>query len=214
MIELLVVAFGPAGLAGSEDVVGSDHLKVRCTKSNPHTSFSDVDECISVIGNTCFYKVSKGSRQEFFGGLLLRYLPICFAFSCNMFCFTSQCFTLPRNTFALPRNTSLLPFLLRHMSISAQLLPAQRPSMDQLIEFYFELGIKYADIVLMLNRHGYVIENESKLKQILRSRSLSRRKQYGNLQDVVSFIREQLLYSDNCTDTDECILDVESMAHE
>lgn len=35
--------------------------------------------------------------------------------------------------------------------------------MDQLIEFYFELGIKYADVVLLLNSHGYVI-SECKLK--------------------------------------------------
>ncbi len=71
------------------------------------------------------------------------------------------------------------------------LLPAQRPSMDQLIEFYFELGIRYADIVLLLSGHGYVISNH---KRILRSRGLSRRKQYSNLQDAVGFIREQLLY--------------------
>ena len=61
------------------------------------------------------------------------------------------------------------------MSLSTQLPPARHPSMDQLIEFYFELSIKYADIVLLLNGHGYVI-SESKLKQTVRSRGLSRRK--------------------------------------
>ena len=39
--------------------------------------------------------------------------------------------------------------------------------MDQLIEFYFELSIKYADIVLLLNdKHAYEI-SESKIKRIL-----------------------------------------------
>lgn len=41
--------FGPAGLAEwLEDAVGIDFLKVHCTKSNPHASFSD-DENTSVI---------------------------------------------------------------------------------------------------------------------------------------------------------------------
>ncbi len=79
----------------------------------------------------------KGHDGNFFEDYL-RYLAICFAFSCN--------------TFALPHNTFLPSFLLSHTSISEQ-----RPSMDQLTEFYFELDIKYADIVLLLNSHGYVI---------------------------------------------------------
>ncbi len=45
-VALLVVAFGPASLARwSEGVV--DCLKVR---SNPCVSFSDADQCFSVIG--------------------------------------------------------------------------------------------------------------------------------------------------------------------
>ena len=56
--------------------------------------------------------------------------------------------------------------------------------MDQLIELYFELGFKYADIVSLLNdKHGYEI-SESKLKQMLRMRRLTERKHYRFLQDA------------------------------
>ncbi len=72
------------------------------------------------------------------GPQLTSFLPACYLAIC----------------FAFSRNIFLLPFILSYMSISAQLLPAQCPSMDQLIEFYFELDIKYADTMLLLRTYG------------------------------------------------------------
>ena len=46
-----------------------------------------------------------------------------------------------------------------------------RPFMDQLIEFYIELGTMFA---------------ENKLKQILRAKCLSRRTQHNDLTDAVT----------------------------
>ena len=54
--------------------------------------------------------------------------------------------------------------------------------MDQLIELYFELGIKYANIVLLLNdKHDYEI-SESKHQLILTMRGLTKIKHYSDLQ--------------------------------
>ncbi len=67
--------------------------------------------------------------------------------------------------------------------------------MEQFIEFYFELGLKYKDIRSVLNtRHGFDV-SERHLKRILRKKGLSRRKSYSALVDLVDFISHQLQYS-------------------
>lgn len=50
-IASLSVTFFPAGVAGcSADAAGGNPLAVCGTESKPYTSFSDVNECISIIG--------------------------------------------------------------------------------------------------------------------------------------------------------------------
>ena len=60
--------------------------------------------------------------------------------------------------------------------ISIHFFPEHRHSMAQIITLYFELGIKFSDVVLRLNWHGYII-SESKLH-------LSRRTQSSDLEDT------------------------------
>ncbi len=67
--------------------------------------------------------------------------------------------------------------------------------MEQFIEFYFELGLKYKEIRAVLStRHGFYV-SEKHLKRILREKGLSRRKSYSALVDLVDFISHQLQYS-------------------
>lgn len=77
------------------------------------------------------------------------------------------------------RNTGYLPLQLatRHMSNIT----------GELKELYFKLGIKFVDIVLLLNeKHksftGYAI-SETKPKRILSTSRLSRRKRYNDLEN-------------------------------
>ncbi|KAK9978814.1 hypothetical protein ABG768_020552 [Culter alburnus] len=64
--------------------------------------------------------------------------------------------------------------------------------MERLIEFYFELGLKYKEMRSVLSsRHSYDV-SERHLKRILSERGLSRRKNYSSLVDLVDFIRNQL----------------------
>lgn len=67
--------------------------------------------------------------------------------------------------------------------------------MEQFIEVYFELGLKYKDMQSVLSsRHGFDI-SERHLKRILRERGLFRRKNYSSLVDLVDLIRNQLQLS-------------------
>ncbi|KAK1172320.1 hypothetical protein AOXY_G4861 [Acipenser oxyrinchus oxyrinchus] len=65
-------------------------------------------------------------------------------------------------------------------------------AIEQCIEFYFHLWLKYKDIVSVLyTRHGYVI-SERHLKRISKSRRLFRRKGYTEIEEVINFIHAQL----------------------
>lgn len=65
-------------------------------------------------------------------------------------------------------------------------------SLSGLIEFYFDFGIPYKDIAALLaHRHSYII-SERHLKRILKSCGLFRRKGYTSLDQVTSFILEEL----------------------
>ena len=67
--------------------------------------------------------------------------------------------------------------------------------MEQFIDFYFELGLKYKDITSVLgNRHGFLV-SERHLKRILRARGHARRHAYSELAVLVDFIHNQLQYS-------------------
>ncbi|XDV31020.1 hypothetical protein PO909_033797 [Leuciscus waleckii] len=67
--------------------------------------------------------------------------------------------------------------------------------MEQFIEVYFELGLKYKEMQAVLSsRHGFYI-SERHLKRILRERGLFRRKNYSSLVDLIDFIRNQLQFS-------------------
>lgn len=59
-----MVAFGPAAAGWLEDVVGSDHLNVHCTSSNPCATFSNVDECIFVIREVICASVIKMKNNK------------------------------------------------------------------------------------------------------------------------------------------------------
>lgn len=62
----------------------------------------------------------------------------------------------------------------------------------ELIKFYFNLGLKYKDITSVLAvRHRYIL-TERHLKRILRSCRLFRRKGYNDINEVITFITEQL----------------------
>lgn len=66
---------------------------------------------------------------------------------------------------------------------------------ESLIEFYFEIGLKYRDIKSVLRcRHGLHI-SERHLKRILCAKGLSRRKEYSELVDLIEFVSHQLQYS-------------------
>lgn len=60
------------------------------------------------------------------------------------------------------------------------------------IDFYFDLGLKYSDIVSVIaHRHG-VTMSERHLKRILRKRGHTRRKEFSDLAVLVEFINNQL----------------------
>lgn len=67
--------------------------------------------------------------------------------------------------------------------------------MEQFIEFYFKLGLKYKDIKSVLDRrHGFRI-SERHLERKLSARGHVRRKAYSHLAVLVEFISNQLQYS-------------------
>ncbi|XP_019737807.1 uncharacterized protein LOC109523234 isoform X1 [Hippocampus comes] len=64
-----------------------------------------------------------------------------------------------------------------------------------LIEFYFEIGLKYKDIKSVLDvKYGFQI-SERHLKRVLNQRGLFRRKTFNDLGVLVDFIRNQLQHS-------------------
>ena len=71
-------------------------------------------------------------------------------------------------------------------------------SRDDLVEFYFSLGIPYKQIAFTLSRkHGCLISERS-VKRVLRRNGLFRRKGYTNLETVVRFISRELQGSGSC----------------
>nr|XP_046264635.1 uncharacterized protein LOC124069481 [Scatophagus argus] len=67
--------------------------------------------------------------------------------------------------------------------------------MANLIGLYFDLGLTYKDIQrLLASRHRYII-SERHLKRILKSSHLSQRQEYTSLDQVITFIHEQLQIS-------------------
>ena len=63
---------------------------------------------------------------------------------------------------------------------------------DSLIRLYFDMGVPYKDIAYILTvNHGTVISVRH-IKRILRGMTLSRRRNYSTLSDIVDFILGQL----------------------
>ncbi|KAJ8048761.1 hypothetical protein HOLleu_01207 [Holothuria leucospilota] len=65
---------------------------------------------------------------------------------------------------------------------------------DTLIKLYFDLDMKYKDILLTLAQRHNIIISERHLKRRLKSLKLYRR-QYSDLADVTSYISQQLIGS-------------------
>lgn len=63
---------------------------------------------------------------------------------------------------------------------------------DSIIQLYFEMGLKYADITRALAVYHQIIITERHLKRILKKLGLFRRKEYSNVVDVISFVEQQL----------------------
>jgi len=61
-----------------------------------------------------------------------------------------------------------------------------------LIQHYFDLGLKYEEILHILSVKHRIIISMKTLKQILGRNGLFRRKNYDNLFDVIQFIGEEL----------------------
>ena len=65
-------------------------------------------------------------------------------------------------------------------------------TVESLIRVYFNLGLPYKDItVLLARRHRYILSKRH-LKRILKSSRLSRHKKYSSFERVITFISEQL----------------------
>ncbi len=122
---------------------------------------------------------------------LLRSLAKIFAFPRKYICVLSRNFAFPRKTLAFSLPVQHFLFTLRLMWFRQ----LRTFIMEQFIEFYFELGLKYKEIRAVLStRHGFYV-SERHLKRILREKGLSRRKSYSALADLVDFISHQLQYS-------------------
>ncbi|KAF7649092.1 hypothetical protein LDENG_00147410 [Lucifuga dentata] len=61
-----------------------------------------------------------------------------------------------------------------------------------LIQFYFHLGLKYADIVWVLAVKHRIVISLTSLKWILKDNRLFRRKNFDDIADVIQFIKTQL----------------------
>ncbi len=103
--------------------------------------------------------------------------------------------------FAFPRKTLAFSLPVQHFLFTLRLLWFRQLRtfiMEQFIEFYFELGLKYKEIRAVLStRHGFYV-SERHLKRILREKGLSRRKSssviscstLGNFMDVHEMQRQ------------------------
>ena len=65
---------------------------------------------------------------------------------------------------------------------------------DQLCETLFHLGMSQSDMLYVLATHGYIL-SQRHLKRILASKSLTRRKHYTDIADVVLYIQRELRQS-------------------
>jgi hypothetical protein len=70
-----------------------------------------------------------------------------------------------------------------------------RESKEELISFYFNLGMSYKDILVSLSAKHGIIMSLRNLQRILRKEGLFRRKNYTGLAEMVRFIRQQLWFS-------------------
>ena len=71
--------------------------------------------------------------------------------------------------------STITPGFVRSMEIHTNM------EWEKLIEFYFEMGLKYSEIKTVLSsRHGFEI-SERHLKRFLSERGLSQRKDYSDL---------------------------------
>nr|XP_033492050.1 uncharacterized protein LOC117263018 [Epinephelus lanceolatus] len=66
---------------------------------------------------------------------------------------------------------------------------------ERLIEFYFEIGLKYKDIKSVLaSKHGFHV-SERQLKRLLNARGHFRRKTFCDLEVLIEFISNQIQYT-------------------
>lgn len=70
--------------------------------------------------------------------------------------------------------------------------------MDKYIRFYFELGLDYKEILAMLAHNHRFIISMRHFKRQLKRLHLYRRKKYTPIEEVVSFIRDQIKASGHC----------------
>ncbi len=66
---------------------------------------------------------------------------------------------------------------------------------ENAIQMYFQMGLKYRDIVLALARYNGICISERHLKRTLRKLGLFRRKGYSPIPRLVTFVENELLYS-------------------
>lgn len=68
-------------------------------------------------------------------------------------------------------------------------------SREDLIKYYFQMGLKYRDIIRALNLYHGIDISERHLKRLLKGQHLSRRKHYSAVNDIITFIDNQLRFS-------------------
>jgi hypothetical protein len=60
------------------------------------------------------------------------------------------------------------------------------------IKVYFEMGLKYCDMVCVLELYHDILISERHVKRILKSRRLFRRKGYSDINDIINFVEQEL----------------------
>ncbi len=71
-------------------------------------------------------------------------------------------------------------------------LPLDAAERNVIIKVYFEMGLVYSDILRALAQYHQTVISIRHLKRILKGMGLSRRKDYSNIADVISFVEHQL----------------------
>ena len=103
---------------------------------------------------------------------------------------------ISRNNANISRNNANVSFITR---IVSHTLSVHRfftiMDKDELVRFYFELGLSNAEIMCFLAMAHNVIISISTLKRVLKRLRLSRRKNYSDLCDVAVFILNELQQS-------------------